>query len=256
MLLRIALAIAILAGVAVAVINFVKVKEKVTTVMTERDTLKTDLAKTSAELSSTKSTLTKTKSDLDTASKNLTTAKSDATRFQKEAVDQTKAATDLKTQLDKSTAERVDAQQKLAAWNTLGITVDQVKIVISDLRQSKTDLDTMTNQVASLGNQISMKDNQLRKLLNENYQVAEPNVTAKIIAVDPKYDFVILDVGQDKGMLPDGDMIVSRDAKPVATVRIRTVDSRTCVANVLPLPGGMRYDIFEGDIAFPVLPKP
>jgi hypothetical protein len=71
--------------------------------------------------------------------------------------------------------------------------------------------------------------------------------------VDPKFDFVVLDVGHDKGMLENGEMLVSRDGKLVAKVKVRAVERDRSIANVLP--GWKLTDVYEGDVAVPKLIK-
>ena len=44
----------------------------------------------------------------------------------------------------------------------------------------------------------------------------------------------MLDVGDDQGVLQDGEMLVSRDGKLVAKVIVRTVEKDRSIANVMP----------------------
>jgi hypothetical protein len=74
----------------------------------------------------------------------------------------------------------------------------------------------------------------------------------KILVSDPKWDFVVLNVGQDEGAAEDGDLLVSRDGKLVAKVRIHTVQKGRSIANVLP--GWKITDVMEGDLVIPANP--
>jgi cell shape-determining protein MreC len=56
----------------------------------------------------------------------------------------------------------------------------------------------------------------------------------KVIAVDPKWDFVVLNIGADDGVLKDGKLLVDREGKLVGKLRITSVEPKRCVANVLP----------------------
>src|SRR5438270_241832 len=69
---------------------------------------------------------------------------------------------------------------------------------------------------------------------------------AKVVAVDPKYDFVVLDIGLDDGVLARGEMLVNRSGKLVAKVRILTTESHRSVANVLA--DWKQGEIMEGDV--------
>ena len=72
------------------------------------------------------------------------------------------------------------------------------------------------------------------------------------MAVDPKWEFVVLNVGEDQGVLPDGEMLVSRDGKLVAKVIVRSVQKNRCIANIVP--GWQLGDIIEGDSVIPAHP--
>src|SRR5258707_11129005 len=81
MLIRISLIVAIVAGLAVSGLNFLKVKQKITTIQQQREdeksakvaaqtelaSTKKDLEKTSADLKTTKATLEATAAERDTA---------------------------------------------------------------------------------------------------------------------------------------------------------------------------------------------
>jgi hypothetical protein len=64
--------------------------------------------------------------------------------------------------------------------------------------------------------------------------------------VDPNFDFVLLSMGENDGVLERGEMLVNRSGKLVAKVRVLSVDSQTSVANVLP--DWRQADIMEGDV--------
>lgn len=253
MLLRIALAAAILAGIGATVLNFVKVKPEVARVIGEREDFKNKYQTTQTELGKTKKDLQTTKSSLDARTKELETAKKDLTQAQSDAEKQRKDATQLRADLVKATNEKTDAQRDLSAWNALGFSVDQIRAVITELKDARKDLNDVTNQVLNLGQKLEIVQNRLAKYEEPDKEVREPNVSTKVIAVDPKFDFVVLDVGQDKGMRPNGDMLISRDGRLVAKVRIFSVQLNRCVANVIP--GWKLSEVIEGDLAVPKLPE-
>ncbi len=254
MLLRIALVVAILAGVAVTALNLVSVKGKVTTIMTDRNTFKSERDTARTQLATTQRQLAQTNAALVATTRELTTAKTERDTAVAEANTQKQEATRLKEQLDKTTTEKTEAQRQLAAWNAVGYSVDQIKGLITAYDQARKDLDVLTNQVNDLSHSLSETRSRLARYETPNYQVPEPNVLAKVIQVDPKFNFVVLNVGQEQGMLPDGDMLVSRDGRLVATVRIQTVARQRSIANIIRV--GQLAEVFEGDMAVPLVPKP
>jgi cell shape-determining protein MreC len=73
-----------------------------------------------------------------------------------------------------------------------------------------------------------------------------------VLVTDPKYNFVILDVGENQGVLEYGEFLVNRNGKLVAKVVVRTVQKDRSIANVLP--GWALGEILEGDQIIPAHP--
>jgi cell shape-determining protein MreC len=70
--------------------------------------------------------------------------------------------------------------------------------------------------------------------------------------VDPKWDFVVLNIGQDQGVLENGELLVSREGKLVAKIVVRSVEKNRCIANVVP--GWKLGEVIEGDEVSPAHP--
>ena len=98
-----------------------------------------------------------------------------------------------------------------------------------------------------LEREVMRLENRLRLYEGENVKVELPaGLQGEVTAVDPKFEFVVLDIGEDNGVLERGEMLVSRSGKLVAKVRIMSVRSGTSVANVLA--DWKQADIMEGDL--------
>ena len=67
----------------------------------------------------------------------------------------------------------------------------------------------------------------------------------KVLAVDPKYDFVVLNIGRKDGLLENGKLIVNREGRLVAKVQISRVDETRSIANILP--EWKQVAVLEGD---------
>jgi hypothetical protein len=78
------------------------------------------------------------------------------------------------------------------------------------------------------------------------------DLRGKILVVDPRWDFVVLNIGQDQGVLENGELLVSREGRLVAKVIVRTVEKDRCIANVLP--GWKLGEVIEGDEVCPAHP--
>lgn len=253
MLIRISLIVAIVAGLLAGALNVVKVRDKITTLITDRDTFHTERDQARTELASTKKDLAKTKDDLTQTQQDLADTKTQRDKAVQDAKTETKRADDLADKLTKTTQDRDDAQAKLAAYQATGLTADQVGGLNKALKSSQNELAAVKEENGVLQRTVSRLTAQINELIGTNYVVTlRADLRGKIVAVDPKWDFVVLNIGGDQGVLPDGEMLVSRDGKLVAKVIVRSVQKDRSIANVVP--GWQLGDVIEGDQVTPAHP--
>jgi len=253
MLMRISLFVAIIAGLVVGVLNFVMVKDKITTLQTnlkeqtdarqkaESDLAKTrdDLKKTTAELKQTQATLQATTEQKDTAVA--------------EAASQTKRADKLTDDLNKTRKERDDAQAELAAYRATGLTPDQISAVNTQNKTLQKTLAGIEAENKLLGRKVTDLQTKLDRYTGLEKPVYLPAaLKGKVLVFDPKWNFVILNVGGDQGVLQDGELLVNRNGKLVAKIKVSSVQKDRCVANVVP--GWQIGELIEGDQVIPAHP--
>ena len=253
MLIRISLIVAIAAGLIAGALNIVKVRDKITTLITQRDDFHTQRDQVQAQLNTTKKDLAKTKDDLTQTQQELTDTKTQRDKAVAEAKTQTTRADGLADKLTKTTQERDDAQAKLAAYQATGLTADQVGSLNKSLNSTRNELEAVKEENGVLQRTVNRLQAQINELIGTNYVVTlRADLRGKIVAVDPKWDFVVLNIGGDEGVLNDGEMLVSRDGKLVAKVIVRSVQKDRSIANVVP--GWQLGDIIEGDEVTPAHP--
>ena len=253
MLIRISLILAIATALLVGAGNIFVIKDKITTLTNDRNTQRdarkvaeTDASKTHAELAKTQGTLKQTQQD-------LADAKTEREKAIATATAQTKRADDLSDKLAKTTQEREDAQTKLAAYVATGMTAEQVGKLSRALKDSQEALEAMNEEKTVLQRAVTRLQTRLAK-----YEGPDPTIRlradlrGKIVAVDPKWDFVVLNIGQDQGVLEEGELLVSRDGKLVAKVIVSSVEKNRCIANILP--GWKLGEVIEGDEVSPAHP--
>lgn len=254
MLIRISLIVAIVAGLAVAGISFTQVKTKMETVKAERNDWHQKYDTTHAELTSTKSDLDKTSKQLKKTQGDLASAQSEREKAVAEADKQIKRAGQLNDELNKTKGERDDAQAELAAWAALGIPVNQVKEVIALAKQLQVEKEESLLVIKSLQQDKARLENEIFHLVGKGEHIVKlpARLRGKVLVADPKWDFVVLDVGEDQGVLEYGELLVNRDGKLIAKVIVRSVQKGRCVANVMP--GWKLGDVTEGDQVIPAHP--
>ena len=250
MLNRIFLIIAILAALAAGAVNFVKVKEKITTLVTARDDWKTKSAKADADLNKSKKDLVATQAELKQATNALVTAAIKKDKAVKKADTEAKRSSELADKLTKTAQEREDAKAELSRWTGLGIPIERVIAFDKDMKQTKAALDEAGVVISSLQRKLKETETELAQYTQPDYIVPLPaNLQGKVIVTDPKWDFVVLDVGADQGILKNGELLVNRNGRLVAKVRISSVQKDRCIANVEP--GWKLGEVMEGDMVIP-----
>jgi len=253
MLIRISLVIAILAGLAAGALNFVKVKEKVETLATERNEWHGKFDKTDAELTTTKRDLDKTSKDLKQTQDTLTATSQERDKAVNEAATQIKKATELATKLTTTTEERDNARAELAAYVGTGYKPEQISALGKQIDKAQKALEAMADEKKILQLALTRKTAELERFTGPDKPVELPaKLQGKIVVSDPKWEFVVINVGEDDGVLPYGELLVSRAGKLVAKVIVRDVLKGRSIANLMP--GWKLSDVAEGDLIIPAHP--
>jgi len=253
MLIRISLVIAILAGLAAGALNFIKVKEKIETLATERNEWHGKYDTTYAELTKTKGELAKTEKELKSTQDTLAATSKERDAAVAEAVKQVKKAAEATEKLTKTTEERDSARADLAAYVGTGFKPEQIAALGKQIDKTQKALEAMADEKKILERALARKTAELERIIGPDPTVKLPaNLKGKILVSDPKWEFVVLNIGDDEGVLPYGELLVSRDGKLVAKLIVREVQKGRSIANLMP--GWKLSDVAEGDLVIPAHP--
>jgi hypothetical protein len=246
MLLRISLILAILAGIGTIVVTHLKTREHVQGIITVRDenikgradekrradTAERTLASTRQTLMTTSNTLVKTEEELNGTKQQLATVTENLRKTAAELV--------------KANEARNAAQAELAKWDQLGVKPEQVRAIMADVKTKADAIAALEDEKKILNRRVSELDNRIKILVGDNYEVPLPAGTkGNVVAVDPKWNFVVLDIGADKNILEGGVLMVHRNSQLVGKVRINEVMQNRSIASMLP--GWKLGDVEEGD---------
>ncbi len=232
-------------------------------------TLAVSHLKVAPELAATKDELDRTSQNLKASQTSERTAKKQATEARERAA---KLQTDLETTQEQlSSTERLHQEQReraeklfaenrdllqtktnltatLLQWEAFKVTPQQVREALEENKKLTADMDYMMRDFRSLERLKDRLEQRLAIYEGRKTKVVLPSgLRGKVTAVDPKYEFVVLNIGQDDGALESGEMLVSRDGKLIGRLKIFTVQAKHSIANILP--EWRRGDIMEGDVA-------
>jgi hypothetical protein len=253
MLIRISLIVAIIAGLAVGGLNFIKVKEKIVTLQTNLAEQTARADKAESDLASTRTELKNTSDKLKQTETTLAATTEEKEKFQAEADRQTKRADRLDADLAKTRQERDTARDELASYTGTGYTPQQILAFGKDIKNLQATLAGTESENKVLGQKIKRLQNELDRYVSPEKPIVLPaGLRGKILVADPKWNFVVLNVGEEQGLLPYGELLVNRNGKLVAKIVVQSVQKDRSIANVMP--GWQLGDLLEGDQVIPAHP--
>ena len=189
-----------------------------------------------------------------------TAAKAAQTDAETKLADSSSKMTDLNSQLDAAKKAADDSQKALsAATDATKALQDKVDGMVKDLNgravadyvadatKAKSDLDAAVAEQKIMQDQLDANKSQIDALMtdiNNEKTHKMPGVSGKVTFVDHAWNFVILDVGLNSGVVPNGELIVYRGKSFLGKVRVTKVDPADSVAEILP---DIKGDIQIGD---------
>jgi hypothetical protein len=254
MLIRISLILAIIAGLAVGTLNIVKVKTIIDTTRKERDEWHSKFDDTDRKLTKTTAELKKTQTALDETKKNLDDTKKQLDVASAKVNDLTAKADKLQADLGAAQKELSDAKIDLDIYRSIFPTTQAAVSAGKEMKAMQERVAAVEDEKKVLQRQLVRVNAELEVYKDPNKPIGLPaSMIGQVLVADPKWDFVILSVGADQGALSRGEMLVNRNGKLVAKVRITSVQKDRCIANVLP--GWKLGDVLEGDQVIPAYPS-
>lgn len=246
-MLRISLLIAVVAGIGALAISQLKVARNLEELRTELTTTKESLTASQSAETKAKREAREATAAADKAKKELDTTKTDLANAAEKADQQEKRANDFEGRLNRTLQERNDAQAELARWKAINRSVEEILALVGENRKLIAERDVSAAENKVLARKITIVQSEIDLLKGVTVKVPLPtSLKGKVIAVDPKYEFVVLDIGEKDGVLRRGEMLVNRAGRLVAKVRVLTVEANRSVANVLP--EWKKSEIMEGDV--------
>lgn len=251
MLLRICLILAILTGVGVIGVSQFMLKPQIEEIITTRDHNKTEWDKSKSELAKTKTTLKNTNEKLAKTESTLEETKTQLTATTAKFEGEQKRANGLQENLNKSNSELKAAKDELFAYSTTGYKPEDIKGLVSSLKGLTTENQGLKEENNVLGKKIARLQSTLDTVLGrDNLDPILPReLRGKVVVVDPKWDFLVLDIGAKNSLVQNGVLLVSRNGELVAKVRVMEVQENRSIANIMP--GWKIKDVTEGDMVLP-----
>jgi hypothetical protein len=245
---RFALIIAIAAGLVVIGLDLAAVKQSIVKLQArlKGETLARQGAET--ELASTRWKLEETLLGLNQSKSSLQAAISERDKAAAEVNFQLKRAQELTESLSTMGQRLEETQARLARYEYTGVKPEDIAGLVGQIKKLQKELADATKEQNELKIALSSLPG------DEPSPVLLPaELKGKVLTSDPKWGFVVVDAGKEQGMLPKGELLVSRNGKLVGKVKVSRVDRERSIANVVP--GWELTEIIEGDLLTPAHPR-
>lgn len=248
MLNRIFVILAIVAGLAVIVLTHFTIRPHIQEIIDTRDRYEGNWKRELSRANGLQKTLTETETKLVETETELKSTKTQLAAETTRADTQTQRANNLQRDLTETRNRLNETQQELARWGAIGLTVDQV-LLLRDNERNLRELNAVLEAEKMVLSRANLRlQRELDALLpkDPSYHPPLPDDTSgSVLVVDPKWRFVVVDLGEEDDMQKNGVLTVSRDGKLIAKVLLMTVYQDRSIANVMP--GWEFGEIMEGD---------
>lgn len=233
-MLRLALIFALLASIAVVGVSMLVTQPAVTKLSEDLKSTKDTLATTQAAKSKAEADARAAKANSDKIAKELSETKQELETASNEATMQHSRADKLNSELTKVTISKNKAEEEVAKWEATGIRPEAIRQLQVDLKSEKEAKAVANAENKVLNHKINNLEARLDRYEGDGTRVVEmPGLKGTVVAVDPKWNFVLLDTGANQGAKENGVVMVRRGDKLLAKARITRVEADRSYANLL-----------------------
>ncbi len=199
----------------------------------------TKLQDTLVTLTTTSNTLVKTIAELDATNKVLIATIEEREKLKVDLADTQKKLQDANTELASTKDALKKAEETIVSQTAEIAKIDAYKKQIADL--------TAENKVFGDKLELALVEIKRLELENEDLRKTPVNCRGRVAGVENRWNFVVLDIGQDQKVRKNSQFLVYRDKTFICKAQIISVNENTAVAEVLP--EFRRGDPRIGDVA-------
>jgi len=186
----------------------------------ERDETKTKLDETEGTLKKAQEDLTNTRGELQNLKADYEKAKADVDEKSKRLAEVEAAMKSLPTggnpeQMGAQIKELSDARARLE----------------TELAEAKQVQETLRSKAEEAESKVAGQE---RTINSYRGPIVRQGLTGKVLAYNPGWNFVVLNIGDKAGLRNGVQMVVTRGGAMVGKVRVTTVEPSTAIADVLP----------------------
>lgn len=246
MLIRICLIVALIAGLGALAVSELKLKKRIAEVVADLTETRAARDKFQAGEEAAKAEAAQLKANLESAQAELLSTKTQLTEADNRAKQAEQQASRAKTDAARLSKDKQELMKEVASWAAIG-KLPAVKKMVADHPKLVTERDVLTEENKLLARNLDDANDRIVILSGGILQPVKlpDGLKGSIIQVDPKYEFVVLNIGERDGVKRRGEMLINRNGRLIGKVQITSVLPDRSVANVIK--AWKQDEPFEGD---------
>lgn len=173
-------------------------------------TTKTDLEKTTEQLDATKAELAQTQDALESSKQEVARLENSLQRANSEL-------DELRPMISQLESEKGALQSTIDGLN-------------EQITRSEEQVQDMLDKVNTLEKTVADLEAELGA---DSGKIVPKGLAGSILAVNPYWNFVVLDIGKKAGLIPDTDMLVHRNDRLIGKVHVSAVRDNMAIAEIV-----------------------
>jgi predicted nuclease with TOPRIM domain len=239
---KILLGISILLTLLTGVLGYMT-KGKVESLQGSLKDAKQTASTASARMAKAEGDLKRVQDELTLATTRATESEKETARLKGEVDELTKKINDANAQVEAKTKALAEITEKMkGVGNEPNIDpaqlANQVKEMSAQLQKAQTELAEANQVRVTLEEQKRAAEDKVaaaeQKVKEYQGPIIRAGLTGKVLAYNPGWNFVVLNIGDRAGVKANTQMLVVRNGQRVATVRVTSVEPATAIADVVP----------------------
>lgn len=209
-----------------------------------RDNLaSTTSAKETAERSrsATEKKLKTRETDLATAASKASAAEEKAAGIEAELSKAQNEKAELESKLQASEGQVADLQKRVADATVSGVpgapegvSPNELKAMLDDtksqLEAAEQEKDVLADKVKGAQDRVAALEEEKKR---RDSGANTPGVHGTVLAVNQAYNFVVLSMGEQQGVVPNSELLVMRQGALIGRIRISSVEPTTSIGDII-----------------------
>ncbi len=236
---KVLLIVAILVSLLTAGLGYMNkqtLDETVATLETTKSSLSTrttELAGKTKELEETTATLETTVAEKATVEASLATSEAAKDKAEAELSDVTGQLASKTSEVESLTAQVAEKDATIAQLTVPGSTPTE-EVDPSGPTPREQELEALVASLEEKNTQLrSENETYEEKESDRKAQVMRDGLEGQVLAVNPAWNFVVLSIGDNRGVVNNAELLLKRDGRYLGKVRVTSVEPSTSIADIV-----------------------